>query len=126
MGAPAPLQAAASIGFAFDADYFNHFTADYKARRDFLAPVLRDINPSAAILDAGMAEADGYGGVAAGAADVPRTACHCSPERGLCGVSDGRGSANRGRSDADTVAGRSAAARSGGVWISPVHQRPRR
>src|SRR3954470_5173916 len=43
VGAPAPLQAAAAVGFAFDADYYNHFTADYKARRDFLAGVLRDI-----------------------------------------------------------------------------------
>jgi len=43
VGAPAPLQAAAAVGFAFDADYYNHFTADYKARRDFLASVLRDI-----------------------------------------------------------------------------------
>jgi aminotransferase len=43
VGAPAPLQAAAAVGFAFDADYYNHFTSDYKARRDFLASVLRDI-----------------------------------------------------------------------------------
>ena len=43
VGAPAPLQAAAAVGFAFDADYYNHFTADYKARRDFLSGVLRDI-----------------------------------------------------------------------------------
>src|SRR3954465_7951312 len=43
VGAPAPLQAAAAVGFAFDADYYNHFTSDYKARRDFLAGVLRDI-----------------------------------------------------------------------------------
>ena len=43
VGAPAPLQAAAAVGFAFDADYYNHFTSDYKARRDFLGGVLRDI-----------------------------------------------------------------------------------
>jgi aspartate/methionine/tyrosine aminotransferase len=43
VGAPAPLQAAAAVGFAFDADYFNHFTADYKARRDFMVTVLRDV-----------------------------------------------------------------------------------
>jgi aminotransferase len=42
VGAPAPLQAAAAVGFAFDADYYNHFTADYRARRDFMAGVLRD------------------------------------------------------------------------------------
>jgi aspartate/methionine/tyrosine aminotransferase len=42
VGAPAPLQAAAAVGFAFDADYYNHFTSDYKARRDFLAGVLRE------------------------------------------------------------------------------------
>jgi aminotransferase len=43
VGAPAPLQAAASIGFAFDADYFNHLASDYKARLAVLAPVLRDV-----------------------------------------------------------------------------------
>jgi aminotransferase len=43
VGAPAPLQAAAAVGFAFDADYYNHFTTDYKARRDFLGSILRDI-----------------------------------------------------------------------------------
>ena len=42
VGAPAPLQTAAAVGFAFDADYYNHFTADYKARRDFLCGVLRE------------------------------------------------------------------------------------
>jgi aspartate/methionine/tyrosine aminotransferase len=43
VGAPAPLQAAASIGFAFDADYFNHLASDYKSRLAVLAPVLRDV-----------------------------------------------------------------------------------
>jgi aspartate/methionine/tyrosine aminotransferase len=43
VGAPAPLQAAAAVGFAFDADYYNHFTADYKARRDFMVSVLHDV-----------------------------------------------------------------------------------
>ena len=43
VGAPAPLQASGAIGFAFDADYFNHLALDYKARLNMLAPVLRDI-----------------------------------------------------------------------------------
>ena len=43
VGAPAPLQAAGAIGFAFDADYFNHLAADYRARRDMLVPVLREV-----------------------------------------------------------------------------------
>jgi len=43
VGAPAPLQAAGTIGFAFDADYFNHLAADYKARYAVLAPVLREV-----------------------------------------------------------------------------------
>jgi len=43
VGAPAPLQASGAIGFAFDADYFNHLAADYKARYNLLAPVLRDV-----------------------------------------------------------------------------------
>jgi aspartate/methionine/tyrosine aminotransferase len=42
VGAPAPLQAAAAVGFAFDADYFNHLALDYRARRDLLAPALVD------------------------------------------------------------------------------------
>src|ERR687893_2828080 len=43
VGAPAPLQASGAIGFAFDADYFNHLALDYRARREVLAPVLRDL-----------------------------------------------------------------------------------
>jgi aspartate/methionine/tyrosine aminotransferase len=43
VGAPAPLQAAGAIGFAFDADYFNHLALDYKARLNMLAPVLHDV-----------------------------------------------------------------------------------
>ena len=43
VGAPAPLQAAAAVGFAFDADYFNHLAIDYRTRRELLAPVLRDL-----------------------------------------------------------------------------------
>ena len=43
VGAPAPLQAAAAVGFAFDADYFNHLARDYRARREVLVPVLRDL-----------------------------------------------------------------------------------
>jgi aminotransferase len=43
VGAPAPLQAAGSVGFAFDADYFNHLSLDYRARRDLIVPVLRDL-----------------------------------------------------------------------------------
>ena len=42
VGAPAPLQTAAAVGFAFDADYYNHFARDYQARRDFLGEVLRE------------------------------------------------------------------------------------
>ena len=43
VGAPAPLQASGAIGFAFDADYFNHLALDYKARLNMLGPVLREI-----------------------------------------------------------------------------------
>jgi aminotransferase len=42
VGAPAPLQAAAAVGMAFDADYYNHLSLDYRARRDLLLPVLAD------------------------------------------------------------------------------------
>jgi aminotransferase len=40
VGAPAPLQAAAAVGMAFDADYYNHLALDYKARRDLLCGAL--------------------------------------------------------------------------------------
>ena len=40
VGAPAPLQTAAALGMAFDADYYNHFMLDYKARRDYLCGAL--------------------------------------------------------------------------------------
>ena len=42
VGAPAPLQAAAAIGMSFDADYYNHLSLDYRARRDLLLPVLAE------------------------------------------------------------------------------------
>jgi len=42
VGAPAPLQSAAAVGFAFGADYFDRLAADYLARRDFLSRVLAD------------------------------------------------------------------------------------
>jgi aspartate/methionine/tyrosine aminotransferase len=42
VGAPAPLQAAAAVGMAFDADYYNHLSLDYRARRDVLVPALAD------------------------------------------------------------------------------------
>jgi aspartate/methionine/tyrosine aminotransferase len=42
VGAPAPLQTAAAVGFAFDAEYYNQFAANYKQRRDFLCAVLRE------------------------------------------------------------------------------------
>src|SRR5215208_5946215 len=42
VGAPAPLQAAGAVGLAFDADYFNHLSLDYRARRDLLCAALAD------------------------------------------------------------------------------------
>jgi aminotransferase len=42
VGAPAPLQTAAAVGFAFDAEYYNQFTASYKQKRDYMCGVLRD------------------------------------------------------------------------------------
>ena len=42
VGAPAPLQTAAAVGFAFDAQYYNHFCANYKQKREFMADVLRE------------------------------------------------------------------------------------
>ena len=40
VGAPAPLQAAAAVGYAFDAEYFNHLARDYRLRRDLIVQSL--------------------------------------------------------------------------------------
>ncbi len=42
VGAPAPLQAAAAVGMAFDADYYNHIALDYRARRDLMVAALNE------------------------------------------------------------------------------------
>ena len=42
VGAPAPLQHAAAIGYAFDDEYYKTLSANYLARREFLAGPLRD------------------------------------------------------------------------------------
>ena len=42
VGAPAPLQQAAAIGYAFDDAYYQTLSANYLARREFLAGPLRD------------------------------------------------------------------------------------
>jgi aspartate/methionine/tyrosine aminotransferase len=42
VGAPAPLQAAAAVGMAFDADYYIHLALDYRDRRDLLVSALAD------------------------------------------------------------------------------------
>jgi aspartate/methionine/tyrosine aminotransferase len=42
VGAPAPLQAAAAVGMAFDADYYNHFMLSYRERRDQLSSALSE------------------------------------------------------------------------------------
>jgi aspartate/methionine/tyrosine aminotransferase len=42
VGAPAPLQTAAAVGFAFGAEYYNQFTASYKQKRDYMCGVLRE------------------------------------------------------------------------------------
>ncbi len=40
VGAPAPLQQAAAVGMAFDADYYNHMALEYRARREILCSAL--------------------------------------------------------------------------------------
>ena len=42
VGAPAPLQQAAAIGYAFDDDYYQSLSDGYRLRRDFLAGPLRE------------------------------------------------------------------------------------
>ena len=56
VGAPAPLQAAAAVGMAFDADYYNHLSLDYRARRDSLLPVLADFSGLSDKDDVGFAK----------------------------------------------------------------------
>ena len=42
VGAPAPLQAAGAVALHFDADYFNHLSLDYRARRHIMVESLAD------------------------------------------------------------------------------------
>jgi aspartate/methionine/tyrosine aminotransferase len=42
VGAPAPLQQAAAIGYGFDQSYYAHMSEEYRQRRDFLAGPLRE------------------------------------------------------------------------------------
>ena len=42
VGAPAPLQAAGAIGMAFDADYYNHISLEYRERRDVMMNALNE------------------------------------------------------------------------------------
>jgi len=42
VGAPAPLQAAAAVGMAFDAEYYNALSLGYRERRDVLCEALRE------------------------------------------------------------------------------------
>ena len=41
VGAPAPLQEAAALGYSFGDDYYRDLSADYQARRDYLGAALR-------------------------------------------------------------------------------------
>src|SRR5438105_6761361 len=40
VGAPAPLQAAAAVGMAFDAEYYNRMALEYRERRDIMVKAL--------------------------------------------------------------------------------------
>jgi aspartate/methionine/tyrosine aminotransferase len=42
VGAPAPLQDAAAIGYSFDDSYYEKLAGDYKAKREFLSGALRE------------------------------------------------------------------------------------
>jgi len=42
VGAPAPLQAAGAVAMQFDADYFNHLSLDYRARRHIMVEALAE------------------------------------------------------------------------------------
>ncbi len=42
VGAPAPLQDAAAIGYAFEDSYYTKLSDDYKAKREFLSGALRE------------------------------------------------------------------------------------
>jgi aspartate/methionine/tyrosine aminotransferase len=51
VGAPAPLQDAAAIGYGFDDSYYEKLAADYKAKREFLSGPLRDAGFKFAVPD---------------------------------------------------------------------------
>ncbi|MDQ6886494.1 MAG: aminotransferase class I/II-fold pyridoxal phosphate-dependent enzyme [Gemmatimonadota bacterium] len=62
VGAPAPLQAAAAVGMAFDADYYNRLAMDYRARRDLLVTALAEAGFTFAVPEGAyyiLAEFDG-------------------------------------------------------------------
>jgi aspartate/methionine/tyrosine aminotransferase len=51
VGAPAPLQDAAAIGYGFDDSYYAKLSDDYKAKREFLSGPLRDAGFKFAVPD---------------------------------------------------------------------------
>jgi aspartate/methionine/tyrosine aminotransferase len=51
VGAPAPLQDAAAIGYGFDDSYYAKLAADYKAKREFLSGPLREAGFKFAVPD---------------------------------------------------------------------------
>ena len=51
VGAPAPLQDAAAIGYSFDDSYYAKLAADYKAKREYLSGPLREAGFKFAVPD---------------------------------------------------------------------------
>jgi aminotransferase len=101
VGAPAPLQAAAAIGMAFDAEYYNHLQLAYKQRRDVMMTALTKAGfactpPDGAYyvladfsaLDAGRSDREFAVWLAEtiGVATVPGTSFYGDPERGTSSV----------------------------------------
>jgi len=60
VGAPAPLQAAGAVGLAFDAEYYNHLTAEYRARREILCSALAEAGFTCAVPEGAYYVLAGY------------------------------------------------------------------
>jgi aminotransferase len=101
VGAPAPLQAAAAVGMAFDADYYNHLQRAYKQRRDVMMNALIKAGFGCSAPDGAYYVLADFGAIDAGRTDrefaiwlaetigvatVPGSSFYGDPERGRSSV----------------------------------------
>ena len=65
VGAPAPLQTAAAVGMAFDADYYNHLAIDYRWRRELLCNALSEAGFTFSVPEGAYYVLAGFGALSA-------------------------------------------------------------